>query len=248
MNIDNTVNKADIFALCSIIPDSSIDMIFADLPYGTTQCKWDIIIPFEPMWKEFHRIIKPKGIMVFTAAEPFKSMLIMSNQKYFRYDLVWDKVAPTGHLNANRMPMRRHEHIAVFYKRLGTYNKQYRTGKPNKARALATSNGVGENGTTEVYGKFKQTKWENDGTKYNPTSIIQITNDKNEKRYHPTQKPVSLLEYLIKQYTNEGDLVFDPVCGSGTTAVAAKALNRRFIVGDKEQKYVDITLERLNGF
>lgn len=243
----NTVHCADIFTLCGYVEDNSVDMIFADLPYGTTQCKWDTIIPFEPMWKAFKRILKSRGIMVFTAAEPFKSALVASNYKDFKYDLVWDKKNPTGFLNANRMPLRRHEHIVVFYKKLPTYNKQYRTGKPNKARALQTSNGVGTDGTTEVYGKHRQTKWENDGTKYNPTSIIEITNDKNQVRYHPTQKPVELLEYLIKMYTNEGDTVFDPVCGSGTTAVAAKKLNRNYIVGDSNLDYVMVTVQRLES-
>jgi len=218
------------------IPDKSIDMILCDLPYGVTaRNKWDVIIPFDELWGQYKRVIKDNSVMVFTATEPFSSMLIMSNNKLFRYDLIWEKPLATGFLNANRMPLRNHEQVLIFYKKLPTYNPQKTIGKPYKmTRRSDTTN----------YNSVKKLHWttESDGKRF-PKSVIKFSADK--EKLHPTQKPVALFEYLIKTYTNEGDLVLDNCIGSGTTAVACKKSNRNFIGFEISQEYVDIANKRL---
>jgi len=217
------------------IPNKSIDMILCDLPYGTTACKWDTIIPFEPLWEQYKRIIKPNGAIVLTASQPFTSALVMSNPDLFKYQWVWDKKLPTGHLNANKMPMKRHEDILVFCGGKTPYFPTMRTGK---MRARGGGN------ASPVYGKCVPKKSYSD--QYYPTSIIEIHNADQSKKIHPTQKPVALFEYLIKTYTDEGDLVLDNCAGSGTTGVACKNLNRNYILIEKEQEYIDIINKRLN--
>lgn len=216
------------------IEPKSIDMILCDLPYGTTQNKWDSIIPLKEMWQDYLRIIKNNGAIVLTAQTPFDKILGASNIKYLKYEWIWAKTHGTGHLNAKKMPMKNHENILVFYKKLPTYNPQMTKGKPyNVVYSTHSSN----------YGKQKDNiRKINKGERY-PLSIQHFKYDKD--KIHPTQKPVELFEYLIKTYTNKGDLVLDNCAGSGTTGVACKNLNRNYILIEKEQKYIDIIKNRL---
>jgi DNA modification methylase len=220
------------------IADGSVDMILCDLPYGTTACKWDSVIPFEPLWAHYRRVTKPNAAIVLTASQPFTTALVASNLREFRYCLVWDKVNRyTGFLNANKMPMKRHEDVAVFYRSLPTYNKQWRAGAPYVAK---------RSGSYEGYGSPKAVDGTNDG-KHNPCSIIAIPADsKTEMGQHPTQKPVALLEYLIKTYTDECETVLDNTMGSGSTGVAAAKTARRFIGIEREPKYYEIAQRRIS--
>ena len=222
------------------IPDKSIDMILCDLPYGTTRNKWDSIIPLEPLWEQYERIIKDRGMICLTAVEPFASQLISSNYKLFRYDLIWDKKLPSGFLNAKRRPLRRHEQILCFYKKLPTYNPIMEIrGKPRNKGSYNKKKGNGDS----CYGKLKNIKSFNNI--YYPTSILEFSNANQKDKLHPTQKPVELFEYLIKTYTNEGDVVLDNCIGSGTTAIACINTNRFFIGIEKEKEYVDIANKRI---
>jgi site-specific DNA-methyltransferase (adenine-specific) len=223
------------------IPDKSIDMILCDLPYGTTACKWDSIIPFKPLWKQYERIIRDRGAIVLTAAQPFTSALIMSNPKLFRYEWIWEKTEPTGHFNAKKCPMRAHESILVFYKKFGSYYP-IKTKGHTRIRVI-TDRSVRQ---SECYGAQKGITTY-DSTERYPRSVIKFSTDKQKCVLHSTQKPVALFEYLIKTYTNEGDIVLDNCIGSGTTAIACMRTNRRFIGSDKEQKYVDIANKRLKA-
>ena len=239
--LKNTVIQGDCLIEMKNIPDKSIDMILADLPYGTTACKWDTVIPFEPLWEQYKRIIKNNGAIVLTASQPFTSALVMSNIKMFRYSLVWDKVNKyTGAFNANKMPMKRHEDILVFYLKLPTYNPQFRKGVPY---SVTRPKGKGE----YVGGLGKSSKLlKSDGEKAYPGSVIRIEGQAHISN-HPTQKPVALFEYLIKTYTNEGDLVLDNAAGSGTTGIACKNLNRNYILIEKEPQYIEIINKRLSN-
>lgn len=232
----------DCLELMKDIPDESIDMILADLPYGTTQNKWDVIIPLDKLWEQYERIIKENGMICLTSAEPFTSTLITSNKKMFKYDLIWDKKLSSGFLNAKRMPLRRHEQILCFYKKLPTYNPEMVTRGKVRKKGITTETGK----HTSNYGKFKNSVVENN--EYYPTSIIEVSNANRKDKLHPTEKPVALFEYLIKTYTNEGELVLDNCAGSGTTAIACLKTNRQFIVMEKEQKYYDIILKRVEDF
>ena len=234
----NKVIQGDCLEVMKDIPDKSIDMILCDLPYGTTACKWDTIIPFEPLWEQYKRIIKDNGAIVLTASQPFTSALVMSNPDMFRYELLWIKEQGTGNLNANKIPLKQHENISVFYKLLPLYNPQMTEGKPYTIKRQKNINVIfGKTGTKDGY----ETK--NKGERY-PTSTLYF-NRELRGRFHPTQKPVALFEYLIKTYTNEGDLVLDNCAGSGTTGVACKNLNRNFILIEKEPEYIDIINKRL---
>ena len=246
----NKVYLGDCLEIMKQIDDKSIDMILCDLPYGTTaRNKWDIIIPFELLWKHYERIIKDNGVICLTAAEPFSAMMIVSNLKLFRYDLIWEKDNPVGFLNANRMPLRKHEKILMFYKKLPTYNPQMSFGhkkmnityRDNVNMGSCYNSSKMENEKNHVY---RQRTGE---TSRYPTSVIKCNSVRgnSKERSHPTQKPVALFEYLIKTYTNEGDLVLDNCAGSGTTGVACQNLNRNFILIEKEQKYYDIIIKRL---
>jgi site-specific DNA-methyltransferase (adenine-specific) len=222
------------------IPDGSVDMILADLPYGTTACKWDTIIPFEPLWEQYERVIKDNGAIVLTASQPFTSALVMSNTKLFRYELVWDKVSTSSGALAKKQPLKSHENILLFYKKQPVYNPQMTAGKQWKRGGRGRE-------TPQYYGvKKKLGKPKSDMTnlKY-PKSILVISNANRLNRIHPTQKPVALFEYLIKTYTNEGDVVLDNVIGSGTTAIACINTGRNFIGIEKEQKYVELARRRV---
>lgn len=221
------------------VEDKSIDMIFCDLPYGTTQNKWDSIIPLDKLWSEYKRIIKDNGAIVLFSAEPFTSVLISSNPKMYRYDLIWDKKLSSGFLNSKRMPLRRHEQIIIFYKKLPTYNPQMEIRGKIRKKGITTETGK----HTANYGKFKNTVSENNT--YYPTSILEFSNANRSEKVHPTQKPLSLIEYMIKIYSNEGDLILDNTCGSGTTGLGAKNLNRNYIMMEQDPKYFEIAKARV---
>ena len=242
----NEILLGDCLELMKDIPSESIDMILADLPYGTTQNKQDITLPFDNLWEQYERIIKDNGAIVLFGQGLFFVDLINSNRKLFRYDLVWDKQLTSGFLNANRMPLRIHENIAVFYKQLPTYNPQYTEGKPLHSKGKSYLNKEHKN---ENYGKFEMTDDSRAGsTQKHPKSIISFQKPHPSKAQHRTEKSVEMLEWLIKTYTNENELVLDNTAGSGTTAIACLNTNRQFIVMEKEQKYYDIILKRVAEF
>ncbi len=222
------------------IPDGSIDMVLADPPYGTTACKWDSVIQFEPMWEQLKRITKKNGAIVLTASQPFTSALIMSNVKMFKYCWVWDKVRKTGHLNAKHQPMRKTEDVAVFYKSKPCYNPQMVQG----AEHLRGPFGKQKTQTT-VYGNFSDDNRTYTSNEYYPENVIQFCAEMQST--HPTQKPVALMEYLIRTYTNEGETVIDFTMGSGTTGVACRNLGRRFIGIELDEGYFNIAAERINS-
>ena len=232
--------QGDCLELMKDIPDKSVDMILCDLPYGTTHNKWDSIIPFESLWGIYKRVIKDNGAICLFGQGAFTANLIMSNISMYRYDLVWEKTKAGGFLNAKRMPLQAHENISIFYKKLPTYNPQMEQGKPYTKKAV--TNGDGNN-----YGKFNRVGQVhiNNGERF-PRSVIKISND-NHKSLHPTQKPVALLEYLIKTYTNEGETVLDNCMGSGSTGVACKNLNRKFIGIELDENYFNIAKGRIDN-
>lgn len=230
--------QGDCLELMNDIPDKSVDCIITDLPYGTTQCKWDTIIPFEPLWKQYNRIIKDNGAIVLFGTEPFSSHLRLSNLKNYKYDWIWDKVKGTGFLNAKRQPMRNHELISVFYKKQCTYNPQKTYG--HKMKKSYRSKDL----QTDVYGEMKN-DYTYESTERYPRSIQVFSTDTQNSSLHPTQKPVALIEYLIKTYTNDGELVFDSCMGSGTTGVACINTNRRFIGIELDNNYFEIAKERI---
>ena len=234
------LRKGDCLELMKDLPNESIDMILADLPYGTTQNKWDVIIPLDKLWEQYERIIKENGMICLTSAEPFTSTLITSNKKMFKYDLIWDKKLSSGFLNAKRMPLRRHEQILCFYKKLPTYNPEMVTRGKVRKKGITTETGK----HTSNYGKFKNSVVENN--EYYPTSIIEVSNANRKDKLHPTEKPLELFEYLIKTYTNEGDVVLDNTMGSGTTGVACINTNRNFIGMELDDKYFEIAKARIN--
>ena len=220
------------------IPDGSVDMILCDLPYGTTACKWDSIIPFAPLWEQYERVIKDNGAIVLTSDEPFTSQLINSNIKKFRYKWIWKKPYSTGFMNANKMPLKNVEDVLVFYKKLPTYNPQGLV-EVNKKQVRKRDKG------TTIYNDMglKEGEYTQKFTNY-PKQVIETT--KKEKTYHPTQKPVELFEYLIKTYTNEGETVLDNCMGSGTTAISCLNTNRNYIGFEMDKEYFDIANERIN--
>lgn len=217
------------------IPDGSVDMVMADPPYGMTQCKWDLVIPLDLMWEQLKRVIKSNGAIVLMGNQPFTSKLISSNLEWFKYEWVWKKSKATGHLNAKKQPLRDKEDIVVFYSKQPTYNPQMTIGPSYKARGGVVS--------SRVYGKYSNYRNDNHGFRY-PKQIIDF-NVGGRETIHPTQKPVKLMEYLIKTYTNENETVLDFCMGSGTTGEAALNLNRNFIGIEKDEKYFQYAKERL---
>ena len=224
----------DCIELMANIENESIDMIICDLPYGTTANEWDIVIPYNLLWDQYNRIIKNNGAIVLTGMGVFSAMLITSNIKMYRYSLIWEKSKTVGFLNANRMPMRCHEDILVFYKALPTFNPQKTPGKPYKGLAR---------GQSTNYRKTHRIETINTTGDRNPTSVIKINNENNT--FHPTQKPVALIEYLIRTYSNEGDTILDNCMGSGTAGVASKNLNRKFIGIEKNPEYYNEAVKRI---
>lgn len=220
----NKIYNIDCIEGMTQIDDESIDMIFVDLPYGKTKNSWDNIIPFKPMWEQFERIIKDNGAILLFGQDKFTVKCIMSNEKLHRYNIIWKKTTPTGHLNAKRMPMRIHEDIMVFYKSLSTYNPQKTTGHKRK---VSTAEHKRNSAKTTNYGEHGLTSY--NSTERYPTSIWEFATDKQKSAIHPTQKPIELCRYAIRTYTNEGDTVLDCCCGSGTIPLAAQLENRNYI-------------------
>ena len=230
--------KGDCLELMKSIPDKSIDAIITDPPYGTTACKWDSVIPFEPMWEQLNRIIKPNGAIVLFGSEPFSSALRMSNIKNYKYDWVWSKNTYTNFYFVKKQPAKKHEVISVFYKKQPLYNPQMEIGKPYVDKRHKKER------HTELFKKSLSKKdINNKGIRY-PSSIQNFKN--GGKKVHPTQKPVLLMEYLIKTYTNENETVLDFTMGSGSTGVAAKNLNRNFIGIEQDDNYFNIAKDRIN--
>ena len=223
-----------------LIDDKSVDMILTDLPYGTTRNSWDIPIPFEEMWEQYKRITKNNAVIALFSAQPFTTDLINSNRKWFRYDLIWDKVLSSGFLNANRMPLRRHESILIFYNNPPKYNPIMEIrGKPREKGRKYDSNADGNT----CYGDYKALQ--NKNNEYYPTSILQFSNgNRNDGRIHSTQKPTDLLEYLIMTYTDKGDLVLDSCAGSCSTGIACRNTGRNFIGFEKYKEIFQRGLDR----
>ena len=242
----------DCLQMMKRIKDGSIDAIITDPPYGTTACKWDSVIDFDLMWEQLNRIIKPNGAIALFGSEPFSSALRMSNIKNYKYDWIWEKNSPSGHLNVKIMPLKYHEIISVFSNKKHNYNRQFtpkdkKAQRPNKYKNLIErdfNRGVIVN-KKDVFGKHNvRYSIDNNDEFCNPKSIIKFEINK-KNRLHPTQKPVSLMEYLIKTYTNENETVLDFTMGSGTTGVACLNTKRNFIGIEKDKQYFDIATNRI---
>ena len=230
----------DCLEVMKSISDKSIDAIICDLPYGTTQNKWDSIISLDSLWIQYKRICK--GAIVLTAQTPFDKVLGVSNFKMLKYEWIWEKTHPTGHLNAKKMPMKAHENILIFYEKLKTYNPQKTLGHLRKKATVKT------NKISPVYGMQNQIGKTYDSTERYPRSVLKIASDKQTSNLHPTQKPIALMEYLIKTYTNEGETVLDNCMGSGTTGVACKNLGRKFIGIEQDPNYFEIAKNRIEQY
>lgn len=230
--------KGDCLERMKEIPSGSVDLVLTDPPYAKTQNVWDSVIPLDKMWEQLKRIIKPNGAIVLFGQNSFSFKLGLSNEQMFRYSIVWEKTKAGGFLNAKKMPLQAHEDILCFYSKLPTYNPQFESGKPYTKKAV--TNGDGNN-----YGKFDRVGQVavNSGTRC-PRSVIKFSND-NHGSLHPTQKPVALMEYLIKTYTNENETVLDFTFGSGTTGVACMNTNRKFIGIEMDNHYFDIGTKRI---
>ena len=241
--MESYIQQGDCLLLMETIPDKSIDMILCDLPYGLTQNPYDKPIPFEKLWANYKRIIKPNGVIALFGQGQFFIDLVESNRKWYRYDIVWDKVLTSGFLNAKRMPLRRHEQVAVFYQKLPTYNPQFSEGQPLHGRGKTYVNKPIKN---HNYGKFKNTEDDRKGsTEKYPTSIIRESKAHPSKAIHPTEKPVKLLEYLIKTYTNEGEIVLDNCMGCGSTVIACMRTKRKYIGFELAEEYFLTAQERI---
>ena len=236
----NNIYLGDCLDIMKEIDDKSIDMILCDLPYGTTQCSWDTIIPFESLWKEYNRIIKDNGAILLFGSEPFSSKLRLSNLKDYKYDLYWEKEKPTNFLQLKRRAGKTVENICVFYKKQCTYNPQkysvdYRViSKPTQKSNSSITAAIG----------FSVKPYKDDGTRY-PKDVLKFKKVSNYEYLHPTQKPTDLLEYLIKTYSNEGDVILDNCMGVGSTCVACKNTGRKYIGVEKDETYFNIAKERL---
>lgn len=236
----NEIVHGDCLEVMENIKDGSIDMIMADLPYNTTRNHWDSLIDLKELWVQYERIIKDNGAIVLTAQTPFDKVLGASNLKLLKYEWIWEKTSATGHLNAKKMPMKAHENILVFYKKLPTYNPiktQGHVRKVSKAEHKVNSK------MSTNYNPTGLTTY--DSTERYPRSVLKFPNDKQKTALHPTQKPVALMEYLIKTYTNPGELVLDNVAGSGSTAIAAMNTGRNFVAIEKEEAYFKVAQQRI---
>jgi len=237
------LHQGDCLEVMAGLSAGSVDLILCDLPYGTTACAWDAVIPFEQLWTAYKRVLRPSGAVVLTAAQPFTTALIASNYEWFKYAWAWNKVLPRGHLNAKKQPMRVHEDIAVFSRGSTLYNPQKSTGHVRKiARTTYSKGGDG----SQVYGKERRDTFYDSDERY-PTTIVTFSTADQRGKVHPTQKPVALMEYLIRTYTNPGDVVLDNTMGSGTTGVAAIQSGRRFIGIERDATYFAIAQKRINA-
>jgi DNA (cytosine-5-)-methyltransferase len=245
------LKQGNCLELMKEIPSKSIDLILCDLPYGTTKNKWDSVIDLELLWKQYNRIIKDNGVILLFAQTPFDKVLGVSNLKDLRYEIIWQKTAPTGFLNAKKMPMKAHENILVFYKKLPTYNPQMTKGHPRKVSSKSSRKKSVERHQekSEVlasnYNSYGESQVGYDSTERYPLSVQIFAKDQQKENYHPTQKPVALLEWLIKTYTNEGNLVLDNCMGSGSTGVACVNTSRNFIGMELTEQYFEIAKERI---
>lgn len=240
MELINKVFNGDCLVVMKNIPDKSIDMILCDLPYGVTKNKWDSVIDLELLWVEYERIIKDNGIIVLHGQDKFSARLMLSNEKLHRYNLIWEKTTPTGHLNAKRMPLRSHEDLLIFYKNLPTYNPQKTSGHERKVSSASHKRNSKK---TTNYGEHGLTSY--DSTERYPKSVLKFATDKQKSSLHPTQKPIALLEYLIKTYTNENDLILDNCAGSGSTGVACMNTGRNFLLIESNEEYYGTIKNRL---
>ena len=232
--------SGDCLEILPTLEENSVDMVLTDLPYGTTSCAWDVIIPFEQMWKELYRVAKDNAAFVFTASQPFTSMLVMSNLKAFRHEWIWQKNRGSNFANTVREPMKEHESVLVFSKGKWTYNKQMQErAEGGKTRAEYKVKFASK---SENYREFEGRDAQNLSELRVPSSVQKFN---TEVGLHPTQKPVALFEYLIKTYSNQGDTVLDICAGSGTTGVACENLKRDYILIEKEEKYIKVIRERL---
>lgn len=231
------------------VDDESIDMIFCDLPYGTTQNSWDSLIPFDDLWSQYERIIKENGVIVLTSQPPFDKILACSKLPLFRYEWIWEKNKATGHLNANRMPMKAHENILVFYKKLPVYNPQKTTGHKPFGSVKPRDN-IPTPDIKRNYNHVAKT-FGNDGTTTDrfPRDVLYfpVINNDDPLKWHPTQKPVSLIEYFIKTYTNNNSIVLDNCMGSGSTCIAAMNTKRKYIGIEADKEYYDIASDWINN-
>lgn len=234
----STLINSDCLDAMWLIPDGSVDLILCDLPYGTTACKWDSVIPFEPLWAHYKRLIKPKGAIVLTASQPFTSALVMSNAEWFRHSWVWDKKSAANVMAAKHGPLKVHEDVLVFAPAAGAYSPQMVKGKGRWKGGNTREDGI-------YAGRVPEEKYWSD--EYHPKSIIEFSNASHVGKVHPTQKPVALMEYLIRTYTNEGETVLDNCMGSGTTGVACKNTGRNFIGIERDPEYFRIAQERINA-
>ena len=240
----NKIYNEDCLEGMKKIPDKSVDMILCDLPYGTTACKWDTIIPFEPLWEQYERVIKDNGAIVLTSSQPFTSALVMSKAKLFKYEWIWEKSRTVGFLNAKNAPLKKHESVLVFSKG-ATANgskrnmKYYPQGliEINEVRKSVKNKGIVGTRPSREGGYIAKHKGY-------PNSLLKIDNER--KQEHPTQKPVALFEYLIKTYTNENETVLDNCMGSGTTAIAAINTNRNYIGFELDEEYCNLANERIS--
>lgn len=235
----NKIYNIDCLEGMKEIEARSIDLILTDLPYGTTANEWDSIIPLDKLWEQYKRIIKENGAIVLTAVQIFSSQLVMSQPTFFKYDWIWKKTIYSGQLNVNHQPLRAHENILVFYTKQPTYNQQFTVGKPYSINRKITFKG-------ESYNKQKDNQKVNNGYRH-PASVLEFSNPRI-KGGHPTQKPLALFEYLIKTYTNEGDLVLDSCVGSGTTAVACIKQKRNYIGFETDKGYFDKAENRIKSY
>lgn len=241
----NEIYNDDSFKLIERVPAKTVDLILEDMPYNTTQNEWEYDVDLQLYWETRLRILKPTGVIILTATQPFASKLVMSNEDLFRYEIIWNKKRPTNFLNAKKEPLRQHENILLFAKQPPTYNPIFHSDKLDR-----DFRGQKRKPHTENYGKQREFIYDIDNQTSYPRSIINLTaviGNSKAKLPHPTQKPVGLFEYLIRTYTNEGDLVFDGFGGSGTTAIAAHKSKRNFIVIEKEKKYFDLAKRRLEN-
>ena len=236
MEIDNIYNM-DCLEGMKQIPDGSVDAVICDLPYGTTRNQWDSVIPLDQLWTEYRRITKPNAAIVLFSQQPFTSALVMSNPQMFRYEWIWQKEQGTGFLNAKKMPMKEHENIMVFYRDLPIYN-------PIMKQGYEPYGGTTKADTSSNYGSHGEVVKDNHGERY-PTTIVQF--DRDTDGFHPTQKPVDLLRYLVLTYTNEGDTVLDNCMGSGTTAIACIKEHRHFIGFELNKEYFDKAVRRIKA-
>jgi site-specific DNA-methyltransferase (adenine-specific) len=249
-DVENSLLEGDCLALLQRIPAGAVDLILCDLPYGTTQNRWDSVIDLPRLWAEYRRVLKPNGVVVLTAQGSFTARLILSNEPWFKYKIVWEKSKPTNFLNAKKQPLRKHEDICVFYGKPCTYNPQMRPGTPY-------DKGVRKNQLSGSYGDFQPAHVRSDGERY-PSDIVYFKTAESEAErtvWHPTQKPVELGRYLVRTYSNEGDVVLDNAFGSGSFLVAAALEKRRFIGIERNEEvhlfkdaridYVALAAERL---